>query len=173
MLTRIRQFWFAIFSKMGSEDIQFVQSHLTLEEQSLFFQMDRPTQTHCLRVANTCLKLLGYNSGLDQKILIKAALLHDIGKPANLITTIDRVLIVLLGALTRKPIEDLLKVLKGRGRFSKVLSAHAMHPQKGAVMARNFGLPQEIINLIEKHHQPIQSADPSELAILKKADELN
>ncbi|GAB6180745.1 HD domain-containing protein [Desulfotomaculum defluvii] len=174
MINRVKQFWFAIFSRMSKDDIRFIQKYLDKKEQSLFWQMDRPTQTHCVRVAKTCLLLSSDNhDSINRTLLIKAALLHDIGKPAKVIRTIDRVFIVLLGALVSKTPRDLLKQINNTGRFAKALSAHLEHPQRGAKMAREHNLHPDIIYLIKHHHRETVLSIPAELSILKKADELN
>ncbi|RYD05388.1 hypothetical protein N752_08575 [Desulforamulus aquiferis] len=37
MFNRARQFWNALFSKMGTEELTFVKKHLNAKEQHLFF----------------------------------------------------------------------------------------------------------------------------------------
>jgi len=172
-INRVKQFWHALFSKMGDQEINFVLSHLNNQEQSLFFSMDRPTQTHCVRVARTCLKLLPGDRRINIELLIKSALLHDIGKPANTITTLDKVIIVLMAAITPKLLNNLLARKNSRGRFKQVLLAHFDHPLKGAQLARQAQLPPELVFLIEHHHRPQQVDEPIELTLLRQADELN
>lgn len=174
MIKRIKQFWFAIFSRLTSADLNFIGEYLNNNEQLLFGQMDRPTQTHCVRVAKTCLCLLKTKDvSINQRLLVKAALLHDIGKPANIIRTIDRIFIVLLGTLTSKRPADLIKQIGNKGRFAQALAAHAAHPQRGAKLAQEFNLDPAIIFLIENHHNQERIPSLPELDTLMEADELN
>lgn len=171
-LQRAKQFWHAIVSTLGPEEIEFVQKSLTKQEQSLFFAMDRPTQTHCFRVAQTCLELSANHKNLDQVLLLKTALLHDIGKPANCITTLDKVLIVLINAFIPSLFGKIVNSSRC-GRFIKACQTHINHPAKGAELAARAHLPKQLISLIENHHKPPHIEDTPELVILRKADELN
>lgn len=170
---RIRQFGHAIFSKMGATEIKYIQSYLTKQEQFLFFAMDRPTQTHCVRVARTCQKLIQKDLMVNKNLLIRSALLHDIGKTANAITTFHRVAIVLLSLLSPKLFERIACQPRTRGRLGKALWAHINHPVKGAQLAEAANLPPELVYLIKNHHQPYTSEEPLELTLLRRADQLN
>ncbi|SHE41562.1 HDIG domain-containing metalloprotein [Desulforamulus putei] len=173
VLNRIKQFWHALFSKVGPAEITFVKRYLNEQEQSLFFSMDRPTQTHCVRVARTCLKLLSKNKQVNEKVLIKSALLHDIGKPANLIKTMDRVLIVVMTTLTPRLYHRMLQDKLFSGHFYLAAAAHANHCLAGADIARRANLSPDVIYLIENHHRSEQAGEPPELKLLREADALN
>lgn len=173
IINRIRQFWYALFSRIGSKEISFVEQYLNKEEQFLFYNMDLPTQTHCIRVAQTCLKLLPKDKKVNLNVLIKAALLHDIGKPANFIRTIDRVLIVLLSTFLPQTYNKILNIKSSDYHIFNAFKAHAKHPTRGAAIARKQKINNEIIYLIESHHRSINHDDTWELKLLKKADEMN
>ncbi|WP_003541329.1 HDOD domain-containing protein [Desulfotomaculum nigrificans] len=173
ILNRIRQFWHALFSRMGSSEISFVRSSLNLEEQRLFFQMDRPTQTHCVRVAKTCLKIMPPGQPVNKELLIKSALLHDIGKPANAIKTLDRVMIVLIKALAPDLFYKIIKKNKSWGRLGRSFLIHVNHPDQGAQLAKQAGMSPEVVYLLKSHHQPAKAGEPLELTILRQADDLN
>ena len=173
MLSRIRQLGHALFSKIGPSERKYIQTHLNQQEQRLFFNMDRPTQTHCIRVARTCQAMLAKETSVRHQDLIRAALLHDIGKPANIIRTRHRVFIVLLTILAPALQKRILRQPQGWGKLGQAILAHVQHPERGADMAEKIKLSPEIIDLIRHHHQPYQPGEPMELTILRRADELN
>ncbi|AQS59290.1 HDIG domain-containing metalloprotein [Desulforamulus ferrireducens] len=171
-IQRVKQFWYAIMSQLGPAEIEFVQKILSPQEQTLFFAMDRPTQTHCYRVAQTCLELIANQKNINQELLIKSALLHDIGKPANCITTLDKVFIVLLNALAPWIFKKILRSSR-RGHFIQACKHHVNHAAQGAALAEKAHLPGPMVALIKNHHHPPRPEDPPELVLLRQADELN
>lgn len=174
IIKRSRQLWHALNSEMTDKDITFVKDYLSTREQSLFFSMDRATQTHSVRVANTCLTLTQKDcTDININLLIRAALLHDIGKPAGIIRTLDRVFIVLVETLFPFLKKYLLNSQKCSLHLFKAYAAHCKHPAKGAELAKELGLEQEIITLIELHHSPKQREELPALTILRQADDLN
>ncbi|MEG6511436.1 HD domain-containing protein [Desulforamulus ruminis] len=173
MLNRIGQFAHALFSKIGPSEKKYIQTHLNDQEQRLFFSLDRPTQTHCVRVARTCQVMMAKEMSVRQHELIRAALLHDIGKPANIIRTRHRVFIVLLTLLAPGLLKRILRQPQGWGKLGQAVLAHVQHPDRGAEMAAKIKLPPDIIDLIRHHHQPYRPGEPMELTILRRADELN
>lgn len=158
---------------MGENELTFVKKNLNDQEQLLFFAMDLPTQTHCFRVAQTCLKLSINKSAVNTNLLIKAALLHDIGKPANVIRTSDRIIIVLVSTLMLRVKFYILKMKHSKLQLFRAFQAHYKHPLVGGILAQTAQLPQELIYLIENHHKEITAIDSLELQLLRKADQLN
>ncbi|MEW6697843.1 MAG: HD domain-containing protein [Bacillota bacterium] len=173
LVNRILQFCHALFSCVRPRDIDFLKKHLSATELSLFFTMDLPTQTHCLRVARTCLKLLPQDPQVNKELLLKAALLHDVGKPANLIKTKDKVLIVIMTTLAPQLYDKILRQKRFGGHFLQAATAHARHPSAGAAIARRANLHPEVVYLIENHHRLAVAGEPPELKILRQADALN
>nr|WP_315988679.1 HD domain-containing protein [Desulforamulus aquiferis] len=133
--------------------------------------MDRPTQTHCVRVAQTCLKLATQHK-VNIELLVKAALLHDIGKPANVIKTFHRIIIVLTSTLVPKLSKHLINQ-HSDFQLYKAFHAHYCHPATGANIARMSKLPGEMVYLIENHHHKSRPNDSLELQLLQQADDLN
>lgn len=173
VLNRIKQFWNALFSKLNHDDIVLLKAYLNEQEQFLFSGMDRQTQTHCVRVARTTLKMLPKYSFLNKQTVVKAALLHDIGKPPNVIRTFDRVLIVLLNRFAPRLIKKLLESPRSYGHFQKAIISHIRHPELGAQLAESYNLSKEIVTLIKQHHYTESPNEPIELRILREADNLN
>ena len=99
MIKRIRQFWRAIKAKLTVEDKVFIDKYLNDEEQKLFFAMRVYDQRHVLNVAYTAQKIIEQKQyeNVDCNLLIRACLLHDVGRTAKDICLMDKVTSVLLG----------------------------------------------------------------------------
>lgn len=175
ILRRISQLLWALSAHLTDEDKNYILDSLSPLEVQLFFQMDIVTQWHALRVTHTAWKLAQDYSGWDRNLLIKGALLHDIGKKAGDVSTWDRVLFVIVNTLTPR----LGKKIAQEGRGSAVANLrhgfyiHYHHPAGGARLAELQGLDPCLVKLIREHHDPPQANEPIELTILREADELN
>ncbi|HYH03231.1 MAG TPA: hypothetical protein VEC37_09030, partial [Bacillota bacterium] len=66
--------------RLSAEERILIDNYLDDAGKFLFFQMNRVDQYHALAVAKSVLVEAGYQRGLDLQLLVKAALLHDIGK---------------------------------------------------------------------------------------------
>jgi putative nucleotidyltransferase with HDIG domain len=62
------------------EDMALLSRYLNPVERDLFLAMDEPDQHHSLRVARICAQSLANHPHVADVPLMKAALLHDIGK---------------------------------------------------------------------------------------------
>ncbi|MTI79448.1 MAG: HD domain-containing protein [Firmicutes bacterium] len=171
---RIKQFISAITSKLTSADKEFISKYLNKQEQNLFYQMDLPTQKHCLNTAYTCLELINGNPELDKKILLKSALLHDCGKKAGELKTWHRVVIV----LTNKLCPNLNRYFQRKGRYmekgtlTRAFYVQSIHSKRGANFADQLNINDAVVQLI-KHHHSRYCINKMELQILQQADSLN
>lgn len=175
---RIKQFFQAISASLDSTDHTFIQQYLDPTEQYLFYAMDRPTQRHCVNVAQTSLILIHQltdQTQVSSAILIKSALLHDIGKPAGDLTTIYRIITVFANALSPTIGQALAKPGKKGwlGPLRHAFYIQRQHPQLGAAQAQESRLHPSIVQLIALHHQPPGPDDSPELQFLRQADDLN
>ncbi len=155
----------AFTAKITPADGQFVRSLLDADEQALFFGMDTTDQRHALDVAYTCLNMLqGENREVNRQLLLKAALLHDVGKKAGDLKLQDRISVVLL----RRFVPALFYRLAEKPGSPFHISLH--HPEIGMNLCRRAGCPQDLLALVVRH----QSGGPGvELEILMQADQLN
>ncbi|MDA8213340.1 MAG: HD domain-containing protein [Clostridia bacterium] len=175
MLRRIFQVMHALTAKMESSDHRLVTGNLDSREQSLFYAMDINSQKHSVKVALTCLQLAASYPLADRKLLVRAALLHDIGKQRGDLTTLDRIIFVITGKLFPRLSKALAK--QGNG-FSRQKLQHAFfvleaHPVLGRQKAAAVGVEPQILELIARHHTPQVPGEPLELTILRNADDLN
>ncbi len=154
---RIKQFHRALTAKIEPADREFLQKYLVDYERALFYQMDPVDQRHCLDVAQYAYQIATARGlGPKRTILVKAALLHDVGKISGQTTLFTRVFYVLRGRSERQSASARARTLSG-------------HAQRGAHMAATFGIDPEIVDLIRGHH----SEPTSKLAVLlHEADSL-
>jgi putative nucleotidyltransferase with HDIG domain len=159
---RASQFVRAAAGRLPEEDIRLALDHLTPALQRLFLQMSTADQLHAVRV----LKSL-QGAGEDHTDLLRAALLHDVGKARAPLRLIDRVIIVLAewffpGAARRW----------GAGEphgWRRPCVIAAQHPAWGAEMARKAGASQTLVDLIRRHQEsPAHASDAEFDRLLEK-----
>lgn len=148
---------------------QEVSELLTPAELALFDRFSYPDQWHSYRVLH-CLMDAGYN----HPDLLKAALLHDVGKIQCPLSVWDRTVIVLGGALFPSRIERW-----GQGSpegWQRPFVARAQHPEWGAQMAQAAGSRPAVVDLIRRHQDKVvtpQTDGDQLLARLQWADDQN
>jgi putative nucleotidyltransferase with HDIG domain len=162
-------------AKITLPDIQFIVSHLNASEQKIFWGMGLPDQYHCLRVAQDALRLSEGVKEADRQLLARCALLHDVGRRKDDVSTWDKIFTVLLHQIASKKARDWGR--EGRGSRTDNLR-HAVyvyfnHPQISAKILQEIGLEEKIIDIVAAHHRPAAIDDPPELKLLKAADEMN
>ncbi|HEX3032948.1 MAG TPA: HD domain-containing protein [Bacillota bacterium] len=177
MWHRIRQVLHALTARMTSQDYTFTAIYLNPKELQAFEAMDTNSQKHCILVAKTCLELLqDYPKGqIKVTTLVRAALLHDIGKVRGDLGTLDRVIVVMVDRLF--PNVGAALSAESRHRNSTGLR-HAFyiyhnHPSLGVETAIAIGVEREICQLIADHHSSPYTGEPLELTILRQADNLH
>ena len=174
MLNRVQQFIHAIFASISAEDRLFIARQLNAEESRLFWRMNLPDQRHVLHVAYTCLRLAKDDQAVNMALLLKCALLHDVGKVKGDVSTADKVVTVLAHQFC--PVWS--KNWGRMGRGGKIVNLrHAFyiyfhHAARGAAMLRHIG-DDAIAAIIEKHHDAPLPDDCLELKLLRTADHLN
>lgn len=125
--------------------------------------MHRSDQRHSLDVFLT-LRRAGY----EDRALLQAALLHDVGKAAAQLTVWHRVAVVLLGRFAAGWLDRL--AVDGQG-WRAPFAAHLRHVQQSAEWAALVGCSPDVVALIRDHHTP--SSKDKRLAALQWADALN
>lgn len=185
LIKRTRQFLRALGAKITPSDLVIVQQYLNPSEQSLFLNTDPAIQKHCVNTALTILNMPVERTGSNRSVLIKATLLHDIGKTRGSINLWDRVFYVLVKKVSGPWVHKLASPAPGPGpgsthghgsplaRFRNAFYVHLHHPELGAELAEKAGLDENIVYLLRYHHNIAKAASSQELAVLMKADELN
>ena len=150
----------------------------TALQQRLFDRMPPNDQQHALAVVRTL-----QQAGYQQRVLMQAALLHDVGKSMGQ-PLIHRVLIVLFEAFWPSALSWLSGETTGRplsvewaSWWRRPFVIHAQHAQIGATWAEEAGCELAVVRLIARH-QDILPVEPTEeeeklLFTLQWADDLN
>lgn len=175
MLNRIKQFYSAITAKITEQDREFVNAQLNTKEKALFFGMNMPDQRHVLNVAYTALHLAEGKSAVDKSLLVRCALLHDVGKVRGDVSTWDKVMTVLAHRFAPTWAHKWGRLGRA-GRLDNLRHAFYIyfhHPARGAELLTQAGTDLQIINIVRKHHKPTSAEDCVELQLLKQADSLN
>jgi len=108
-------------------------------------------------------------------LLVRCALLHDVGKVRGDVSTWDKVLTVLAHQLAPNWAKQLGRYGKA-GRLANIRHAFYIyfhHAERGAEMLTTAGADSQLISIIRRHHKGPNDEDSSELRILKQADSLN
>ena len=96
MIQRVKQFCLAVTAQITPADRQWVAESLPPAAQELFYAMHPADQYHALNVARTAMELWEKQQTGDRDLLLRAALLHDIGKKRGDMDIMGKVWAVLL-----------------------------------------------------------------------------
>jgi hypothetical protein len=176
---RAGQFFRALVARPSAGDEALAQQMLSGRERALFQSMSLADKRHALAMWRTLL-----DAGQADRELLKAALLHDVGKNLRAdgtrrawgIPLPHRVLIVLLEAW-RPGLLSRLADAHPRSIFHP-FHVYLEHPRHGAALAQAAGCSPLTVSLIRRHHEPPETATPRSredklLALLQRADSQN
>ena len=176
-MQRVRQFFQAIFAHFDEADRRYVAWWLPEAElQQLFYGMALPDQVHALRTAYTAEKLLEEVAVEEKKcvarrLLLRCALLHDVGRARGTLGTLGKTAVVLLHHFFPRWAKTRGEFPRG-GKLSAMLYVYFHHPQIGAAWLQQFGYEAEAA-IVARHHEPPAPGDSAELDLLRQADALN
>lgn len=138
---------------LAAADDTFAQQQLSTAEYQLYAQMDVRDRYHGCLVA----KRLRSAYPAARATLLRAALLHDVGKSCLRYQPLSR---VLLHLYTPSDIPS-APVQRGLRRLWQV---HQHHPAYGAAMIRAAGGHPRVAELVAKHHNPQGDSEAAQLA---------
>lgn len=164
---RIVQFFRAVTAHVSATDIAFVHAHIPATAWALFGAMHRVDQCHAIRVARTAERMAAAaRTPLDRELLLRVALLHDVGRRAGDLDLFGKVVAVLIE-----------KFFPRRSRLWAAGGCHLLfvyyeHPAIGARLLERVGLEREAA-IVRLHHAVPTLDDCQELCLLRAADEAN
>ena len=144
---RVSQVWHLLTARVQPEEQRILEMLLPPAARALFVTMSVGDQRHCL---NVCYALQG--QGCDDRDLLAAALLHDVGKGAGRVRFWMRPVIVLLRALAPGLLQEVAAAPDPFWRRPFYFAWH--HADIGADLAATAGLPERAVLLIRTHHDP-------------------
>ena len=140
MMQRVWQFFQALRARLSPADRLFVEEHLPLQLQTMFWGMTLPDQCHALRVARTALELAQREgpAGLDRELLLRGGLLHDIGRQQGDMGTLGKVFAVLCYGMFPQLSRQWAAAGQGciLASLRRALYIYAQHPEIGAQRLR-------------------------------------
>jgi len=147
-VSRVRQFLAAVRAKVSDDEIATLEQHLDPSQRDLFREMSPIDQRHCLDVFNNLLQ-----QGHSDPDLLRAALLHDVGKRGMHLW--HRVTGVLLGAFWPTLLEKL--AVNRPQSWLYGLYIYRYHADLSAELAERSGCSPSIVELIRRHHTPSEN----------------
>ena len=149
---RIRQTWHALTAKPDRLEIDETKAFLTPDQFSLFNQLQFSEQSHSIRIYQQMRQ-----DGIEQPDLLKAALLHDVGKNRCPLHLWDRIIIV-LGRRFTPWIFDTISGEEPVG-WKRPFVVSRKHAEWGARMAAAAGSSQLTVELINRHEQELKPGE--------------
>lgn len=142
MFYRIYQFWSALNPKITLEEENFVSEYLTSVEIIIYNKLSKADRKHATKVAYNLFNTfpLDFN-------LIKAGLLHDIGKTLRPLSVIEKTFAVLLSIFFPKIVKRL------SAKKTSFLHIYLQHAEIGFDIAKSLCLDNDILFLIKNHHK--------------------
>lgn len=165
---RVKQFYINVTDIMSKEDYNYVEDVLNNNELQLFIKLSKSEQKHSVRIAKK-IEIIIDNSLTDSQeiiknrdMLIKAGLLHDIGKIKKRINVIDKSIIVILNKLTKG---ELKKVKK-----SKKIQCYYNHSEYSYEILKKIIDDELLLEIIKNHHN---NSNNEIIKFLKEIDDEN
>lgn len=160
---------------LNKEEQKLIDDYLDDAGKFLFSQMSKIDQHHSLAVAQTVLAQAAYLRGVKIKMLVKAALLHDIGKVEGDFNLVSRLIVGMIRRV-RPTLRGKLAITNPQTLWEKIkygCYVDLVHPARGAHMAKIFGIEPTVVEMIRRHHDPPHEGQSSELTWLQTADSRN
>lgn len=168
LLRNIRKGFMFLRNDAGTDahDTAPLDRYLTQAERELFLRMDEGDRAHSLRVAQLCLASLERFPELDERVMMKAALLHDVGKIGADLGLAFRTLWVLGHRVAPWLLDWIARRSAGArpGSLRHKMHVQLRHAEIGANMLREVGTEEEVCRLVTATGGP-RRGRPQSLAL--------
>lgn len=162
MIYRIKQLWWAVTARPVADEV--VGEWLNSAEIPLFRQYSPNDQLHTLRVVRHLQQI-----NATHPSLIKAALMHDVGKTKVSLSVWDRCFIVIASLLWSQRAAEWGRDAARHNSWRKPFIVKQHHARWGAEMAAAVGCDPITIDLIARHQdKDTTSNNPEVDALLEK-----
>ncbi len=147
---RVKQFYVNVTDKMTKKDYDYAMEILNSKELELFMRLSKSEQKHSIRIAKNIEFIIDNKKTDDEDILrnrnllIKSALLHDIGKITKRLNVIDKSIIVILNKLTNGKLKNIKK--------SKKIQCYYNHSSYGYEILKDMIENEIILDIVKNHH---------------------
>jgi hypothetical protein len=170
VLYRVRQFTLALGASVYRERTDDLARLLDRRQWDLFNSMSSTDQHHCGAVFRTL-----QEQGHSDPSLLRAALLHDVGKTLGPVRLWHRVVAVLAKALVPRLWES---IDANSGTWAYPLYVHRHHATLGSELAAQAGCGHDTVWLIAHHEDPRPQSQAGDrltelLVSLQAADRIN
>lgn len=163
-LYRVKQFYWSLTSKVNSEDIKLINEYLNEDEKTLFYSLSTYEQKHSIKVTRDVIEECRVNKISDDK-LIKASILHDIGKTFRSLNPVEKSIVVMLDSMSKGKLRKYSSI--------KTIDVYYNHGDKGYNLLKKKGnYDERFLYLIKNHHNDSIIGD-KELDILRLCDSKN
>lgn len=161
---RVKQFFWSITSIVSENDEEFIKNYLNIEEIKLFSKLTISDQKHSINTAYAVKKACIGISKVNSKLLIKTALLHDIGKITCNSNAIIKSLLVLGDLLTSGKMK----------KFNNIncIDVYYNHGNIGYTILKELKCDDKMLYLIKNHHD-YKIKGNIEMNLLRKYDNRN
>ena len=148
-MKRVRQVYMNLTDRMSIKDYKYVESILSDKELHLFKKILKSEQKHSVRLAKNmetalkvdCEKKDYFNKYRD--ILIKAALLHDVGKATARINVFEKCILVLLNKITKGKLRNIK---------NKKVDCYYNHASYSYDFLKGIVDDELVLDIIKNHH---------------------
>ena len=147
---RVKQFYVNVTDKMTEKDYDYANEILNKKELELFMKLSKSEQKHSIRIAKDIEFIIDNNETDDEEILknrnllMKSALLHDIGKITKRLNVIDKSIIVILNKLTKGKLKSI--------KTSKKIQCYNKHSSYGYEILKDIIDDTVILDIVKNHH---------------------
>lgn len=147
---RVKQFYINVTDLMKREDYDYVRNILNDEEYKLFIKLLKSEQKHSVRIAKDIEYIIDNKliNDIDivsnKELLVKSAIVHDIGKIRKRLNVFDKSIIVILNKLTDGKLKNI--------KISKKVQCYYNHSEYSYEILKEMNQENLLLDIVRYHH---------------------